>query len=65
MDADIDLARSAVDDLHRFNMRIELSPRAAPVGTNLLFPDYPAPSEALGQLTLSLIVLLQHRSSAG
>src|ERR1700686_2516281 len=53
MDSDIDLARSAVDRLNRFDMRIELLPLAAPVGTNLFFPDYtPAfrclrPSDAL------------------
>jgi hypothetical protein len=32
MDSDIDLARSAVDDLNRFDMRIKLFPLAAPVG---------------------------------
>src|SRR5664279_4185561 len=40
MDSDIDLARSAVDYLNRFDMRIKLFPLAAPVGTNLFFPDY-------------------------
>src|SRR5580693_6746053 len=40
MDSDINLARSTVDHLNRFDMRIKLFPLAAPVGTNLFFPDY-------------------------
>src|SRR6266436_905671 len=39
MNSDIDLARSAVDHLNRCDMRIKLFPLAAPVGTNLFFPD--------------------------
>ena len=56
MDSDIDLARSAVDRLNRFDMRIELFPLAAPVGTNLFFPDYTPAFRCLGPTdALSLI----------
>src|ERR1700716_3936259 len=48
MDSDIDFARSTVDHLSRFDMRIELFPLAAPVGTNLLFPDYTPDFRCLG-----------------
>src|SRR5450759_498465 len=48
MDSDIDLARSTVDHLNRFDMRIELFPLAAPVGTNLFFPDYTPAFRCLG-----------------
>src|ERR1700719_154076 len=48
MDSDIDLAGSAVDDLNRFNMRIKLFPLAAPVGTNLFFPDCSPAFRCLG-----------------
>src|SRR5258708_23659127 len=34
MDSDIDFARSAINHLNRFDMRIEFFPLAAPVGTN-------------------------------
>src|SRR5579872_6816641 len=40
MNSDIDLARSPVDHLNRCDMGIKLFPLAAPVGTNLFFPDY-------------------------
>jgi hypothetical protein len=55
MDSDVDLARSTVDQLNRFDMRNELFPLAAPVGTNLIFPDYTPAFRCLGPLTLSLI----------
>src|ERR1700736_5721218 len=48
MDSDIDLARSTVDHLNRFDMRIELFPLAALVGTNLFFPDYTPSFRCLG-----------------
>src|SRR5580698_9431970 len=48
MDSDIDLARSAVDRLNRFDMRIELFPLSAPVGTNLFFTDYTPAFRGLG-----------------
>src|SRR5580700_2215731 len=48
MDSDIDLARSTVDHLNRFDMRIELFPLAAPVGTNLFFSDYTPAFRCLG-----------------
>src|SRR5579862_2458350 len=48
MDSDINLARSTVDHLNRFDMRIELFPLAAPVGTNLFFPDYTPAFRCLG-----------------
>jgi hypothetical protein len=55
MDSDIDLARSPINHLNRFDMRIKFFPLAAPVGTNLFFPDYTPAFRCLGQLTLSLI----------
>jgi len=55
MDSDIDLAGSAINHLNRFDMRIKFLPLAAPIGTNLFFPITRPPSDALGQLTLSLI----------
>jgi hypothetical protein len=50
IDSDLDLARSTVDHLNRFDMRIELFPLAAQVGTNLFFPDYTPASRCLGPL---------------
>src|SRR4030088_1542577 len=48
MDSNVDLARSTVDHLNRFDMRIELFPLAAPVGTNLFFPAYTPAFRRLG-----------------
>src|SRR5580658_5416491 len=48
MDSDINLARSTVDHLNRFDVRIELFPLAAPVGTNLVFPDYTSAFRCFG-----------------
>jgi hypothetical protein len=44
------------EHLKWMHMRIKLFPLAAPVGSNLVLPDdTPAFSDALGQLTLSLM----------
>jgi hypothetical protein len=54
MNSDLGNAAFTIDELQCFHVGIELLPLTAPVGPNLLFPDDP-PSDALGQLTFSLM----------
>jgi hypothetical protein len=44
-----------VDHVKGFHVRIKLLPLTGPIGPNLFFPDDTPPSDALGQLTFSLM----------
>ena len=55
MHFDVGDAGFAVDHFDGIDVRIKLLPLAGPVGANLLFAVARPPSEALGQLTFSLM----------
>jgi hypothetical protein len=55
MNFDFGNAAFLVDYLKWFHVRIKLLPLTRPVGPNLFFPDDTPPSDALGQLTFSLM----------
>ena len=56
MDSDIDFARSAINHLNRFDMRIEFFPLAAPVGTNQRYGE-------LGAAMTANVITFRSRSA--
>jgi hypothetical protein len=55
MNSDRGNAALTVDHLKWLHVRIELLPLTGPVGPNLFFPSDTPASDALGQLTFSLM----------